>query len=241
VPGIELLYRLKLLTSKKRDLSKRIYVKLGYFPKNADLFQIAFTHSSAQVKLKDGSKVNNERLEFLGDAVLDAIIADFLFRKYPQENEGFLTQMRSRIVKRDFLNLLARNIGIEQLLNANTGRSPIKKNIYGDAFEAFIGAIYLDRGYSYTERYVTKFILPKYINLDSLASYDSNFKSQLLEWSQKHKRDLNFYTDVDPGNSSRFISYVRIDQEIIGIGMGQSKKEAEQDASEKAFFRINLE
>lgn len=237
----ELFFRLKLLTSKKHGLSARIYAKLGYFPKNTDLFKIAFTHSSAQVKLNDGSKVNNERLEFLGDAILDAIIADFLFRKYPQENEGFLTQMRSRIVKRDFLNLLARKIGIEQLLNANTGRSPIKKNIYGDAFEAFIGAIYLDRGYAYTEKYVTKFILPRYINLESIASYDTNFKSQLLEWSQKHKRDLNYYTDTDPGNHGKFISYIRIDQEIIGIGMGSSKKEAEQDASEKAFFRVNTE
>lgn len=240
MPVSELFYRLKLLTSKKHDISARVYAKLGYFPKNAELFTIAFTHSSAQVKLKDGSKVNNERLEFLGDAILDAIIADFLFRKYPSENEGFLTQMRSRIVKRDFLNLLARNIGIEQLLNSNTGRSPIKKNIYGDAFEAFIGAVYLDRGYAFTEKYVTRFILPRYINLESIASYDSNFKSQLLEWSQKHKRDLNYYTDTDPGNPGKFISYIRIDHEIIGIGMGSSKKEAEQDASEKAFFRVNL-
>jgi len=241
VPGLGFLFRLLFLSSSEREFAQRIYAKLHYYPKNAELFKIAFTHSSAQTKLKNGEKINNERLEFLGDAVLDSIIADFLFKKYPSQNEGFLTQMRSRIVKRDYLNILSRKIGIDQLLISNTSKSPTKKNIYGDAFEAFVGAVYLDRGYKYTTQYITEFIIPHYINLENLAAYDNNFKSQLLEWSQKFKQELDFYTDTDPMNPGRFISYIRINHEIIGIGMGPSKKEAEQDAAEKALYRVNIE
>ncbi|MCF8294899.1 MAG: ribonuclease III [Bacteroidales bacterium] len=237
----DIYYRLRFIASPHREFAQRIYKRLHYQARNIDLFKVAFTHSSAQTVLKNGEKVNNERLEFLGDAVLDAVIADFLFRKYPSRNEGFLTQLRSRIVKRDYLNVLARRIGIDQLLISNTSKSPGKKNIYGDAFEAFIGAIYLDRGYRCTTRYITNFIIPRFINLENLESYDNNFKSQLLEWSQKQKQELDYYTDNDPMNAGRFISYIRINHEIIGIGIGSSKKEAEQDASEKALFRITSE
>ncbi len=229
----------KTLFSKNRQFYRKIKSNFGFCPHNHRLYEIAFTHRSAPIKVADGSVVNNERLEFLGDAILDAVVADFLFKRFPNENEGFLTQMRSKIVKREFLNVLARKVGLDKFLVAHTNNSSPKRNLYGDALEAFLGAIYLDMGYKFTKKFIEHDLISKHIDLDKLRHTDTNYKSQLLEWIQKYKKEMSIYTDTDPTQAERFISYVRIEQEIYGSGVGRSKKEAEQNAAEKALFKVN--
>ncbi len=238
MPGASFFYRIKNAFSTDRTYAKRVYAHVGYYPKNTDLFKIAFTHRSAQMDLGNGAVVNNERLEFLGDAVLDSIIADYLFIAFPNKDEGFLTQMRSKIVKREYLNMLSQKMGIDQLLVSKTSSNTPRKNIYGDALEALIGAIYLDGGYQGARKYIARYLIPKYINLQTLMNEDSNYKSQLLEWSQKNKLELVYQTSADPNRSERFVASIRLNNEIIGVGTGSSKKEAEQHASEKALFKV---
>ncbi len=238
MPGLNLFYRIKFYFSKDKAYAQRVNARIGYYPKNTELFKIAFTHRSAQIDIGNGAVVNNERLEFLGDAVLDSIIADFLFIAFPTKDEGFLTQMRSKIVKREYLNLLAKKMGIDQLLVSNTSQFTPRKNIYGDALEALIGAIYLESGYRGARKYLTKYLIPRYINLKLLMNEDSNFKSQLLEWSQKTKTELVYTTDTDPNRPEKFIAYIRLNNQVLGVGTGTSKKEAEQHASEKALFKV---
>lgn len=236
---VPILSPVKTLFSKNRRFYRRIKSTFGFCPHNHLLYEIAFTHRSAQLKVADGNIVNNERLEFLGDAILDAVVADFLFKKFPNENEGFLTQMRSKIVKREYLNVLARKMGLNNFLIAHTNSSSPKKNLYGDALEAFLGAIYLDMGYKFTKKFIEQELILKYIDLDKMRNTDTNYKSQLLEWVQKYKKEMTIYTDNDPTQPDKFVSYVRIEQEIFGSGTGRSKKEAEQSAAEKALFKVN--
>lgn len=228
---------IKGLFSKNRKFYKQINSEFGVFPNNYRIFQIALTHRSASVKTEDGTVINNERLEFLGDAILDAVIADYLFKKYPSENEGFLTQLRSKIVKREYLNSLAKKIGIDRLIKSQIN-SANKKNVYGDALEAFIGAVYFDRGYDFTYNYILSFIIAKHVDLDLLVRTDTNYKSQLVEWAQKHKKEICIDTDNNPINKEQFISYVRIEKEIAGSGTGLSKKEAEQNAAGQALLKV---
>jgi len=238
---IKLFLRLsKYLFSPNRGFYKQIYSKLGVFPNNYRIFQIALTHRSASVKTDEGTVINNERLEFLGDAILDAVIADYLFKKYPKQDEGFLTQMRSKIVKRDYLNSLAKKIGIDKLIKSHVN-SNNKKNLYGDALEAFIGAVYFDRGYKFTHNYILNYIIAKHVDLDLLKRTNTNYKSQLVEWAQKYKKDVCIDTDNNPLDKEQFISYVRIDKEIVGSGSGYSKKEAEQNAAGQALLKVNDE
>ena len=234
-----LLRPVKILFLANRKFYRQIRNGLGFYPDNYKYYQIALTHRSASIKAADGSIINNERLEFLGDAILDAVIAHFLFSKYPNENEGFLTQMRSKIVKREYLNRLAKKIGLNKLIISHTSKTSIKKNIYGDAFEAFIGAMYLDRGYMFTQKYIIEYLIGNHIDLAHLKKTDTNYKSQLLEWVQKFKVDMSIDTDIDPKNPEKFISYIRIEREICGSGLGYSKKEAEQKAARQALFKVN--
>ncbi len=229
---------IRILFLSNRKHYRQIRQSLGFYPRNYKYYEIALTHRSASIKTEDGSLINNERLEFLGDAILDAAVSHFLFIKYPSENEGFLTQMRSKIVKRDFLNSLAKKIGLGKLIVSRTNKTNIKKNIYGDALEAFIGAMYLDRGYLFSKRYIIKHLIGDYIDLDILKNTNTNYKSQLLELTQKHKLVLEIDTDIDPLKSDKFISYIRIDREIFGSGNGFSKKEAEQKAAGTALFKL---
>lgn len=229
----------KILFLTNRKFYRQIKTGLGFYPDNYKYYQIALTHRSASIRAADGSIINNERLEFLGDAILDAVVAHYLFSKYPSENEGFLTQMRSKIVKRDFLNKLAQKIGLSKLIISHTSKSSIKKNIYGDALEAFIGAMYLDRGYLFTRKYIVDYLIGNHIDMTQLKNSDTNYKSQLLEWVQKYKLEMSIDTDAYPKEPDRFISYVRIEREICGSGIGFSKKEAEQKAAGQALIKVN--
>jgi ribonuclease III len=231
--------KLLILRDKKFYLLLRTHLKIT--PGKLKLYEIAFLHRSASLSFSDGSVVNNERLEYLGDAVLDAVIADYLFKKFPRKNEGFLTQMRSKIVKRSNLDLIARNLGIDYLVVSNTGRNSQKKHIYGDAFEALIGAIYLDMGFEKTRKYIVGHILRNYVNLEELLAKETDYKSRLIEWGQKYKVLLTFASAEEYKQFEQapiFITHVKIGDHLIGTGSGKSKKEAEQNAAEIAYNGI---
>lgn len=189
-----------------------------------------------------GNPVNNERLEYLGDAVLGAVVADFLYNRFPSKDEGFLTQLRSRIVNRSFLTQLTFQLGLNRFVTSNTSSINETSHIYGDVFEAFIGAVYLDAGYKATKNFLVKKILFQYVDINELERSDTNYKSQLIEWGQKNKKVVEFNTVNNPlpgPNKPPFISEIIIDGEIIGRGEGFSKKEAQQKAAQMAFTKIS--
>jgi ribonuclease III len=238
-----LLIAIKLLFIKKKKFNHDLVSILGYFPRNMALYELAFIHRSASVLLENGSSLNNERLEFLGDALLDAIVAEFLFESYPDKNEGFLSTMRSKIVKRKHLNNLAIKLGLEKLIVANSFNNNGGKHICGNAFEALIGAIYVDRGYNVTRKFIINKILKTRIDLEELEHTESDFKSRIIEWAQKNRTEIKFeieeeYTGKD--HAPIFISRIFVTDQLMGEGKGTSKKEAEQNAAEQAFSAISI-
>jgi ribonuclease-3 len=204
------------------------------------LYKQAFTHKSVAKQNSRGKVIDNERLEYLGDAVLDTILADFLFKKFPYENEGVLTQLRSKVVNRKQLSNLSSSIGLDELIHVDNKRKNIHSSIYGNAFEAFIGAIYLDKGFKKTYNYVVKDILHNHIDICQLKSTESNYKSVLLEWVQKTDKEVSFKTLENPEKENTFISSVVLDDKEFEIAMGRSKKEAEQNASFIACKELGL-
>lgn len=206
----------------------------GICPNNIELYKLALIHRSASVFLPDGTPINNERLEFLGDAVLESIVSDFLFIEFPDENEGFLTQTRSKIVSRQTLNDLCVKIGLSEHIISNAGGGVIQKHLNGDALEAMIGAIYLDKGYDIVNRLIINKILRKYLDLGEMTHTETDFKSRLIEWCQKSKHTIRFDTGFDSDSTAQhpsFKSVAIIDDMEVGFGVGESKKEAEQRAS----------
>lgn len=206
----------------------------GFIPHNIELYKLALIHKSASLLLEDGRPINNERLEFLGDAVIEAVTSDYLFIEFPDRDEGFLTQLRSKIVSRQSLNALSGQLGLDRHVISSTGTGITQKHIYGDAFEAMMGAIYLDQGYEFVNRLLINTIYGRYLNLDELTRSENDFKSRLIEWCQKNHHRVEFRTDPDKGSSSAhpvFCSTVVVDQIEVGHGSGESKKEAEQQAA----------
>lgn len=221
--------------------SARLKKIFGFSPGNLRLYEIAFIHRSASFTLPNGRKVNNERLEYLGDAVLDAILSDFLFEKFPEANEGFMTKIRSRIVNRDVLNQLAVSMGINKILISNINSSNPTKNLYGDALEALIGSLFLDKGFRKTKKLFIKRVLNRYLDIDKIIATDSDYKSLVFEWVQKNRANLIFdYNEEYDFNSKKsiFTTTLSINREVYGTGQGDSKKEAEQEASGQAWKRI---
>lgn len=213
---------------------------LRYKPKNIHLYQEAFTHSSLREKDKDGNYINYERLEYLGDAMIGSIVAAYLFDEFPGSNEGFLTQMRSKIVSRDHLNKLGKDLNLVSLVRSNVSKSKIGNNINGNLFEALIGAIYLDKGYLFCEKYIRKHILEKFVDLPLLEGKISSYKSLIVEWTQKHKKSLQYEVFEDSGNQNQkhFSVKLYIDEKVISKGRSTSKKKAEEIASRRAYFVI---
>ncbi len=180
----------------------------------------------------NGVVLNYERLEFLGDAVLGAIVAELLYKFFPNQDEGFLTRVRSKVVSRESLNELAINIGLDKEVVAKSDISH-NKHIYGDVFEAFVGAMFLDQGFVNTKRFIEKFIFPNFFDIKNLVAVDTNYKSRLIEWGQKNKMDVQFQTEeAYRRRQNRFLCVVTIQGEEKGRGEGGSKKEAEQHAAE---------
>ena len=208
----------------------------GFIPHNIELYKLALIHKSASIVLEDGQHINNERLEFLGDAVIESVSSDYLFIEFPDKNEGFLTQLRSKMVSRQSLNSVAKRIGLDDhvITNSSSSNSTSQKHIYGDAFEAMMGAIYLDQGYDFVNRLLINKIFTQYLKLDTLAESETDFKSRLIEWCQKNHHTINFVTTHDKTYSAThpfFYSKVMIDDIEMGHGAGESKKEAEQRAA----------
>jgi len=218
-----------------RDLARSIKNIFGFQPGNLHLYKLAFRHKSVN-KDVNGIKINNERLEYLGDAILGSVIAEFLFKKFPYGEEGFLTEMRSKIVCRSNLDKLSRKLGIDKLIESNTDTKQSGKSIRGDAFEAFIGAIYLDKGYQYTYKVIINRIVNIHIDIDALEHIDTNFKSKLIEWSQKEKKEVEFRVISEKGdkNKNQYEIEVYVDDEPVSRGIDFSIKGAEKIAAEKA-------
>jgi ribonuclease-3 len=225
----------------KREFGSRLKVLLGFRPGNLMIYEIAFIHRSASYNLPDGQRINNERLEFLGDSVLDMVLSDFLFEKYPEESEGFMTKIRSRIVNRDVLNQLAVSMNIDTILVSNISSAHNTKNLYGDALEALIGALFLDKGFKKTKRFFIKKVLEKYLDLNTIVSTDNDYKSLVFEWVQKKKNTLAFTFEEEYDfdlKKSVFTTVLCIDRVEFGKGQGSSKKEAEQEASRQAWEKL---
>jgi len=214
----------------------------GFTPSNLELYRLATVHSSIAKENGSGYKESNERLEYLGDAILGAAVADFLFKKFPFKSEGFLTEIRSRIVNREALNLLARKIGVANIVQFDQKNSHLQQVILGNTLEAIVGAIYLDKGYIRTKKFVIdKLVNPNY-DVDDLVNSDSNFKSKIIEWAQREGKDVRFeILNVKKGrNHKEFTAQVLVDKEAKGTGYGNSKKKAEQDAAFKTCEMLNL-
>ena len=223
--------------SKNKPLSEFIHNDFGFYPINISLYELAFTHKSASDISVGNYKLNNERLEYLGDTVLSTVVADYLFRLFPTKAEGFLTEMRSRIVSRASLNKLSQKLGFDRMIHYSHDNHSNFKSMTGNAFEAFVGALYLDRGYDFTKHILLDRIIKVHIDLEQLEQTDVNFKSKLLEWTQKEKRQLTFKL-LSPRNSGHDKLYnvvVVIDEIEYGKGADYSIKGAEQLAAEKTW------
>lgn len=206
----------------------------GFLPNNIELYKLALVHKSASVQIEGGQPINNERLEYLGDAVIEAVTSDYLFIEYPDRDEGFLTQLRSKIVSRQSLNSLAESLGLDRYVISNHVQGASQKHIFGDAFEAMMGAIYLDQGYDFVNRLLINKLYANYLNVDRLSDSETDFKSRLIEWCQKNHHTIAFDTQRDKDykpNHPVFYTKVLIDGLEMGHGAGDSKKEAEQKAA----------
>ncbi len=212
---------------------------LGFKPGNLDLYTTALSHRS----VKEAAEGNNERLEYLGDAILSAVVADYLFMRYPKRDEGFLTEMRSKMVNRQMLNDIALKMGVKKITQFNKIDSALKNSqIFGNTLEALVGAIYLDKGYKQTLRWVTKRIVVPHLLLDDLEAQDINIKNKLIGWANKQNRIIDFETLEEKQERGRrlFIVGVKLDGEIISAGRGFNKKDASQMAAQQAVEKLGL-
>lgn len=233
--------KIRLLFRKDRESYFCFYRILGFFPRNIKVYQQALLHKSISMRSEKGRPINNERLEFLGDAILDAIVGDIVYRHFEGRREGFLTNTRSKIVQRETLNKLAVEIGLDKLVKYSTRSSSHNSYMYGNAFEAFIGAIYLDQGYDRCKQFMEEKIFKNYIDLDKMSRKEVNFKSKLIEWSQKNKMEVSFELIeqfLDEEYNPMFHTEVRIEGISAGTGTGYSKKESQQNAAQMALKKI---
>lgn len=232
---------IRLPFRKEKALYRAFRKMLGFYPHNISLYQEALMHKSMLAHAKSGIPLNNERLEFLGDAVLSAVVGEIVYHHFPRKREGFLTNTRSKIVQRESLGKLAAEIGLDKLIQCHERNQMHNSYLAGNAFEALVGAIYLDRGYAYCKYFVTDKILHRLIDLDKVAYQEFNFKSKLLEWCQKHKVTLEYVLLAETktaDGSPLFNSKVVINGCECGRGKGYSKKESQQNASKNALHRI---
>lgn len=211
---------------------------LGFSPKDTSIYKIAFTHRSMNRRDKEGNPINYERLEFLGDAMLSAIIATHLYNEVPQGDEGYLTKMRSKIVSREHLNELGRELNLIEYVESKIPKDNFGNNIYGNLFEALVGAIYLDRGYLACEKFIYRTIILPHVDIEQLEGKVISYKSLLIEWCQKEKKsfDYNVYEDTGNDELRHFSVKLSINNRVIAKARATSKKKAEEKASKRAFF-----
>ena len=233
---------LPFLSSSKsgdKEFSKAVFLLTGLRPDNLELYRLATKHSSAAQKVKD----HNERLEYLGDAVLGCIVAEFLFKKFPFKEEGFLTEIRSRMVNGEHLAILARKIGLSTLIDHDKRQRSsqlARSSMHGDAMEALVAAVFLDHGFLKCKEFVLKKLISPHVDLDTMIEQNVNFKSQVIEWAQRQNKKVSFEIVDEKGAShyKEFMAEVVVDGQIMGKGKGMSKKKAEQAAAEDALKTI---
>ena len=239
--AVNLIDAIRLPFRKDKELYRAFRNMLGFYPHKISLYQEALMHKSMLAQGKSGTPLNNERLEFLGDAILDAVVGEIVFHHFPRKREGFLTNTRSKIVQRESLGRLAAEIGLDKLIRRNEHNQTHNSYLAGNAFEALIGAIYLDRGYEHCKTFIRKKIMHRLIDIDKLAYQEVNFKSKLLEWCQKHKVSLEYIlldeTKAEDG-SPLFNTKVVISGHECARAKGYSKKESHQKASRNALHRL---
>jgi ribonuclease-3 len=234
--------RIRLFFRKEKEPFLQLHKMLGFYPHNISLYREALLHKSYTKYRNEKSNLNNERLEFLGDAVLSAVVADILYEHYDNKQEGFLTTLRSKLVKRETLNKLAEQIGLDKFIQ-HIGPVTSAHNSYmgGNAFEALLGAIYLDRGYSYCIKFMQEQVFKHYIDMEKVAATEENFKSRLIEWCQKYQLKFVFDTknsSENGGHTPVFKSNILIENVDCGSGRGYSKKESQQKAAREAMRKI---
>ncbi|MDA8650646.1 MAG: ribonuclease III [Flavobacteriaceae bacterium] len=213
---------------------------LGFKPHKIDWFVEAFTHRSTQAVNSDGQPQNYERLEFVGDAMLGSVIASHLFRMVPAGNEGYLTKMRSKVVSREHLNELGRDLDLIALIRTNVPIDQFGENIHGNLFEALVGAIYLDRGYHWVEKFIQQRVIEPYVDIEKLEGKVISYKSLMIEWCQKHKKIFKFQTYEDSGVETikHFAVKLLVDKVVVGKARGTSKKKAEELAAKRAYYKL---
>ncbi len=235
----------KNYTPVEKKLIIAIRAIVGSRPNNIKLYTLAALHSSSSNKDEKGFRPSNERLEYLGDAILGAVVADFLFKKYPFKDEGFLTEIRSRIVNRESLNNLGRKLGLNVVIQIDNHKKGMytHKSLYGDALEAIVGAVYLDKGYKACSQFVIGKLIEPNFDIDELIKTNNNYKSQLIEWAHKYTKSIKFNSEEiqEEGKYKEFEVSVLVDDEILAKGYGPNKKKAEQAASRKLLESLNLD
>ena len=233
--------KIRLLFRKDKEPYLCFYKMLGFYPRNIEIYQQALLHKSSSIKAGKGRLLNNERLEFLGDAILDAIVADIVYKKFEGKREGLLTNTRSKIVQRETLNRVAVEIGLDKLIKYTTRQSSHNSYMCGNAFEALIGAIYLDRGYRACKKFMEERIINQYLNLEKISRKEVNFKSKLIEWSQKNKFCVEFNLieqSLDSDQNPIFETQITVENIPAGTGKGYSKKESQQEAAHATLTKI---
>ena len=232
---------IKLLFVKDKELYVYIHNITGYYPSNIQLYQLALVHRSKPLQLPNGRWTNNERLEYLGDAVLDLVVAEYLYGEFPNKHEGFLTSTRAKIVQRESLNRVGKAYHLETHVRAATHSTSHNSYINGNALEALVGAFYLDHGYKRAKRFIIERLIKQHFDLDELVKVDQNFKSRLIEWTQKYHVTIEYAlvdTMNDSDNNPVFKTAVIIAGQYAADGTGYSKKESHQNASKKALDRL---
>ncbi len=227
-------------SEKDGDFFLEITHILGFKPKTIGIYKKAFLHRSANKKDKNGNPMNYERLEFLGDSMLGTIISKYLYREVPLGDEGYLTKMRSKIVSREHLNELGKDLNLIKFVESRISKPHFGNNIYGNVFEALVGAIYLDRGYDYCEKFIYERVIGPYVDIEQLEGRVISYKSLVIEWCQKQKKQFHYNVYEDTGNDTlkHFAVKLSIDNNIIAKARATSKKKAEERASKRAFFAL---
>jgi ribonuclease-3 len=226
------------LSLEDQELRSELKKLLNFSPRNINKYKKAFTHRSVQMFDKKGIPINYERLEFLGDSILGSVIAAYLYKKVPTGSEGYLTQMRSKIVSREHLNELGKDLNLIRFVKSNIDQSNVGDNIHGNIFEALIGAIYLDQGYKFCQKFIYENVIVPYVDIEKLEGKITSYKGLIIEWCQKQKKKYKFETYEDSGNESikHFSVKISIDGEQIAKGRATSKKKAEEQASKRVYY-----
>lgn len=241
---INFIDKLKLPFRKDKELFSSLYSILGFYPRDIAIYKQALSHSSNALQTENGKRLNNERLEFLGDAIIEAVTSDIVYRHFDKKREGFLTTTRSKLVQRDTLNKMAQEVGLDKLVRTGGHQSGHNSYIGGNAFEAIVGAVYLDRGYKYCMWFLKSRIIAAHLNLNDVAKKEVNFKSKLLEWAQRNRLEIEFISN-DPGKGAAtsetptFLATVTIENVECGKGNGFSKKESHQNAARETLIMLN--